>query len=158
MAADQLFAAWRTFFERIAEQRHRSSWCSRTCISPTRACSTSSTTSSSGAADLPIFVVTLARPDLLERRPDWGAGKRNFTSIHLEPLPRADMRELSPGLVPGLPAAAVGDIVARADGIPLYAVETVRMLLARGPALEQDGVYVPDGDLTTWPCPRPSRR
>ena len=42
------------------------------------------------------------------------------------------MRELLAGLVPGLPEAAVRAIVARADGIPLYAVETVRMLLAEG--------------------------
>ena len=38
------------------------------------------------ARNSPIFVVTLARPELLERRPTWGAGKRNFTSIYLEPL------------------------------------------------------------------------
>ena len=80
----------------------------------------------------PIYVVTLARPELLERRTDWGAGKRNFTSLYLEPLPEAAMRELLAGLVPGLPETAVKAIVARADGIPLYAVETVRMLLAEG--------------------------
>jgi len=33
-----------------------------------------------------IFVLTLARPDLVDRRPSWGAGRRNFTSIYLEPL------------------------------------------------------------------------
>ena len=82
----------------------------------------------------PIYVVTLARPELLERRTDWGAGKRNFTSIYLEPLPEAAMRELLAGLVPGLPETAVKAIVARADGIPLYAVETVRMLAGRGQA------------------------
>ena len=42
------------------------------------------------------------------------------------------MRELLAGLVPGLPDAAVPAIVARADGIPLYAVETVRTLVADG--------------------------
>ena len=44
----------------------------------------------------------------------------------------AAMRELLAGLVPGLPAAAVRAIIERADGIPLYAVETVRMLVADG--------------------------
>ena len=34
----------------------------------------------------PIYVVTLSRPELMERRPDWGAGKRSFTSLYLEPL------------------------------------------------------------------------
>ena len=52
--------------------------------------------------------------------------------MYLEPLSEADMRELLAGLVPGLPDKAVGTIVARADGIPLYAVETVRMLVAEG--------------------------
>src|ERR1035437_1978167 len=38
--------------------------------------------------NVPIFVVTLSRPELLEKRPNWGAGKRNFTSLYLEPLSR----------------------------------------------------------------------
>ena len=137
MAADQLFGAWRTFFERIAGEGHGHARRSRTCTSPTRACSTSSTTCSSGAAACPIYVVTLARPDLLERRPAWGAGKRNFISLYLEPLPEADMRQLLAGLVPGLPETAVATIVGRADGIPLYAVETVRMLVADGRLVER---------------------
>ena len=54
------------------------------------------------------------------------------------------MRELLAGLVPGLPESAVRAIVARADGIPLYAVETVRMLLAEG-RLALDGRRVRPG-------------
>ena len=74
-----------------------------------------------------------ARPELLDRRADWGAGKRNFTSIYLEPLPEAQMRELLAGLVPGLPKRPPSTpSSSRADGIPLYAVETVRMLVADG--------------------------
>ena len=82
--------------------------------------------------DVPLCVITLARPELLERRPDWATGKRNLTVLHLEPLPDEAMRELIRGLVPGLPDAALGQIVARAEGVPLYAVETIRMLLAGG--------------------------
>ncbi len=48
------------------------------------------------------------------------------------------MEELLAGLVPGLPAEVRDRILARAEGIPLYAVETVRMLLDRG-LLVQDG-------------------
>ena len=36
----------------------------------------------------PLYVITLARPELLERRPTWGAGHRNFTLA----LPRAAVR------------------------------------------------------------------
>src|SRR4029077_8914278 len=103
--------------------------------------------------NLPIYIVTLARPELLERRPTWGAGKRNFTSLTLEPMPARAMRELLLGLVPGLPEAFVKVIVARADGIPLYAVEHVRMLLAEGRATEGDGAYQPVGALTDMAVP-----
>ena len=74
---EELFAAWRTFFERIAATapdgaRVRGPPLGRP------GCSTSSTTCSTGRSDFPILVVTLARPELLERRPGWGAGRRNF--------------------------------------------------------------------------------
>src|SRR5213078_703860 len=105
------------------------------------------------ARGVPITVITLARPDLLERRPDWGAVKRAFTSVYLEPLLRAEMEALLAGLVPGLPKAAVDRIVARADGIPLYAVETVRMLLAQGRLVLDDGVYRPVDDLSDVAVP-----
>ena len=59
---------------------------SRTCSGPTRRCSTSSSTCSSGRGRARCSWSPLARPELVERRPTWGAGKRNFTSIYLEPL------------------------------------------------------------------------
>ena len=151
-ASEQLFGAWRTFFERIAangtvvlvfEDLH---------------------SADSGLLDfvdhllewsrgVPLYVVTLARPELRDKRPDWGAGKRSFTSIHLEPLAEHQMRELLAGLVPGLPEPAAMAIVSRAGGVPLYAVETVRMLLADGQLKETDGGYVPVGDLTSLAVP-----
>ena len=101
----------------------------------------------------PIYIVTLARPELIERRPEWGAGKRNFNSLYVEPLEAEDMRELLAGLAPGLPQNAVDAIISRADGIPLYAVETVRMLVAEGRLVEQDGGYVPVGELGSLAVP-----
>ena len=137
--SEQLFAAWRTFFERLAA------------TAPVVLVFEDFHFADAGLLDfvdhllewsrnVPIYVVTLARPELLETTADWGAGKRNFTSLYLEPLPEPAMRELLAGLVPGLPAAAVKAIVERADGIPLYAVETVRMLLAEGKLALEDGV------------------
>ena len=93
----------------------------------------------------PIFVVTLARPELLERRPTWGAGQRSFTSLYLEPLSQQAMEELLAGLVPGLPTEVRDRILARAEGIPLYAVETVRMLLDRGLLVQDGPAYRLDG-------------
>jgi class 3 adenylate cyclase/tetratricopeptide (TPR) repeat protein len=150
--SDELFAAWRTFFERLAASApvvmvfedfhfadgglidfvdHLLEW----------------------SRNVPIYVVTLSRPELLERRPNWGAGKRSFTSIFLEPLSDPAMRELLAGLVPGLPETAVRAIIGRADGMPLYAVETVRMLLAEGKLTLEDGVYRPAGDFTSLAVP-----
>ena len=78
-------------------------------------------------------MLTLARPELLERRPTWGAGRRNFSSLFLEPLADDAREELLRGLVPGLPEDAPStQIGERAEGVPLYAIETVRMLLDRG--------------------------
>ncbi len=150
--SQQLFGAWRTFFERLStsgpvvmvfEDLHHADAGLLDFIDHMLEWSRS----------VPILIVTLARPELLERRSDWGAGKRSFTSIHLEPLPIPAMRELLAGLVPGLPTAARDAIVARADGVPLYAVETVRMLLSQGRLVLQDGVYQPVDDLSDLAVP-----
>jgi class 3 adenylate cyclase/tetratricopeptide (TPR) repeat protein len=149
---DELFAAWRTFFERIAGH------------DPTVLVFEDLHWADSGLLDFiehmlewsrnfPIYIVTLARPELLERRPTWGAGQRSFTSISLEPLPDEAMRELLAGLVPGLPEATVRSILERAAGVPLYAVETVRMLLGDGRLELMDGVYRPTGILTDIAVP-----
>ncbi len=149
---EELFAAWRTFFERIAatgtvalifEDLHWADAGTLDFIDHLLEWS----------RNLPIYIVTLARPELMERRPNWGAAQRNFTSIHLEPMPEPAMRELLSGLVPGLPDAAVRQVIDRADGVPLYAVETVRMLLADGRLAEVDGAYRPVGDLTELAVP-----
>jgi class 3 adenylate cyclase/tetratricopeptide (TPR) repeat protein len=152
VGSEQLFGAWRTFFERLAA------------TAPVVLVFEDFHNADSGLLDFvdhvlewsrnsPIYVLTLSRPELLDRRPDWGAGKRNFVSVHLEPLSEAAMRDLLAGLVPGLPEPAVRAIVARADGIPLYAVETVRMLLADGKLALAGGVYVPTDDLHTLAVP-----
>jgi tetratricopeptide (TPR) repeat protein len=99
------------------------------------------------STDHPILLLTLARPELLDRYPDWGRGRRGFTALSLDPLPDRAMGELLSGIVPGLPDAARDSILSRADGIPLYAVETVRKLILEG-RLERDGDrYRPSGDL-----------
>jgi class 3 adenylate cyclase/tetratricopeptide (TPR) repeat protein len=95
----------------------------------------------------PILVLTLARPELLDRRPGWGAGRRDLVALTLGALAEPAMRELLTGLVPDLPEATVRSILARADGIPLYAVEMVRMLAVDGRLEEAGGVYRVVGDL-----------
>ena len=149
---DELFAAWRLFIERLADVYpavlvfEDMQWADQSLLDFIEYLLERSRNS-------PIYVLTLARPELLERRPTWGAGHRNFTSIYLEPLSEQAMDELLSGLVPGLPPALRSQILARAEGIPLYAVETVRMLLDRG-ALVQDGsIYRPTGTTESLDVP-----
>ena len=61
-----------------------------------------------------------------------GFGHRAATLVHLEPLSADDIGDLLRGLVPGLPEPVLRQTVERAGGVPLYAVETVRMLLDEG--------------------------
>ena len=103
--------------------------------------------------DSPLYVITLARPELQEKRPSWGAGQRNFTSLYLEPLSGQAMRDLLEGLVPGLPDELRTRILERAQGVPLYAVETVRMLLDRGLLVREGSVYRPTGEIETLAVP-----
>ena len=149
---EDLFSAWRVFFERLADQ------------GPCVLVFEDLQWGDSGLLDFiehlldwsrahPIFVLTLARPELTERRPDWGAGKRNFTSLFLEPLPVETTDELLNGLAPGLPPELVARVRDRADGVPLYAVETVRMLLDRGVLERVDDEYRVTSDVERLEVP-----
>ncbi len=100
-----------------------------------------------------IYVLTLARPELLERRPSWGAGRRSFSSLFLEPLADDAREELLRGLVPGLPDDVRAQIGERAEGVPLYAIETVRMLLDRGVLTREEGQYRVTGSFEALEVP-----
>ncbi len=135
-----LFAAWRTFFERLAAD------------SPVVLVFEDLHWADAGVLDFienllqwtrgaPVLIVTLARPELLEKRPNWGAGQRNFTSLRLDPLAEVEMRALLDGLVAGLPETLVRQILERAEGVPLYAVETIRMLIDQEALVASDRGY-----------------
>ncbi|HYM84874.1 MAG TPA: hypothetical protein VEY67_12060, partial [Candidatus Dormibacteraeota bacterium] len=85
----------------------------------------------------PVLVVTLTRPELLERRPTLGSASRSAVALHLDPLTPGEMRELLGGLAPELDGQTLEAVVERAEGIPLYAIELVRML--RDEAARPDG-------------------
>src|SRR5205807_214653 len=134
---ENLFSAWRILFERLAER-----W-------PTILVFEDMQWADAGLLDfieylldwshsLPLFVLVLARPEFADKRPSWGAGRRSFSSLYLEPLSSQAMNDLLAGLVPGLPDELRARMLSRAEGIPLYAVETVRMLLDQG-ALAREG-------------------
>jgi tetratricopeptide (TPR) repeat protein len=90
--------------------------------------------------DVPVFVLVLARPELGLARPGLGAG-RNRLTLTLDPLDAASMDALVDALVPGMPAAARAKVTGHAQGIPLFAVETVRSLVDRDVVRPCEGVY-----------------
>ena len=149
---EDLFSAWRIFFERMAGRE------------PVVLVFEDLQWADDGLLDFieylldwsrtyPIFVLTLARPELGERRSSWGAGRRDFTSLFLDDLTADDIDELLQGLAPGLPDELRTRIVERAEGVPLYAVETVRMLLDRGLLKRSGDRYQPTGPIESLAIP-----
>jgi len=130
LAKEELFSGWRLFFERLSEHLpvlmvvedlqwadaglvdfldHILEW----------------------SADHAIFLLVLTRPEGTDRRGPV-LSRRSVTTLSLDPLSDEVMGDLLDGLVSGLPALARARIVERAEGIPLYAIETVRGLLDKG--------------------------
>ena len=107
---------------------------SRTSTGRTTASSTSSTALVDWVDGVPLLVVCTARPELLERRPGWGGGKRNATTVSLAPLVDEETARLASRCSgnPLLEADVQPQLVERAAGNPLYAEEFVRMLEAGG--------------------------
>jgi class 3 adenylate cyclase len=143
---DELFGAWRRFFERVAEQGttvlvfEDLHWADPGLLDFVESLLEWSRTS-------PLIVLSLARPELSDRRPHWGVGVRSSSTLHLDRLTDRDIETMVTGYVDGLPADGLARLVSRAEGVPMYAVETVRMLASRG-VLEQTGQsYQVVGDL-----------
>jgi predicted ATPase/class 3 adenylate cyclase len=83
------------------------------------------------AAGVPLLVVCVARPELLSRRPGWGGGNPNSTTLSLAPLGDDDIARLVASLMERavMPAEVQAALLARAGGNPLYAEEFVRLVL-----------------------------
>jgi class 3 adenylate cyclase/tetratricopeptide (TPR) repeat protein len=133
-ARAEAFAAWRRYLEALAEQRptvlvfedlhwaddglldfvdHLVDW----------------------AGDVPLLVLGTARPELLDRRSDWGGGKRNATALSLARLGDDETSQLIAGLLGRsvLSAETQTALLERSEGNPLYAEQYVRMLEERTP-------------------------
>ena len=92
-------------------------------------------------ADVPLLMIALARPELLDRRPGWGGGRRNGISMSLDPLPKVAVAALVSDLLRDPSPEIVDAVVGRADGNPFYAGEIVRSLADRlGPTPDASAV------------------
>jgi class 3 adenylate cyclase/predicted ATPase len=139
LSREELFAGWRLFFERLAAE------------APVVLLVEDAQYADAGlldfldhlidwARELPIFVLVFARPELEQARPGFGTG-RNRTTLTLDPLDAASMDRLVDALVPGMPPSARLAVTGQAQGIPLFAVETVRALIDRDIVRPSEGIY-----------------
>jgi class 3 adenylate cyclase len=138
----EAFAAWRYFFEALAEPRplvlvfEDLHWADDGLLDFVDYLV-------DWAGEVPLLVVGAARPELLERRPGWGGGKPNALTLSLAPLSDQDTARLI-GSLPGRWVLAAGQqavLLAHAGGNPLYAEQYVQMLAERGAGHE---LSVPD--------------
>ncbi len=140
-----LFSGWRLFFERISDSE------------PVVLAFEDLQWADSGlldfidyllewSADHPIFVLALGRSELRERRATW-------EPLTLEPLGLESISTILDELAPGLPRELVDEIGSRSEGIPLYAVETIRMLQDRGMLVQDGPRYKVIGDVSDLDVP-----
>src|SRR6266576_2771142 len=129
---DEAFAAWRRFFEALAEQRsivlvfEDIQWADDGLLDFIEYLV-------DWVRDVPMLILCTARLELLERRPAWGGGKVNAATVALSPLTAEETATLISALSerPLLPAETQAELLERAGGNPLYAEQYVRMLAER---------------------------
>ena len=129
----EVFAAWRHFFEALAELRplmlvfEDLHWADEGLLDFIDYLV-------DWAGDVPLLVVGSARPELLARRPGWGGGKPNAVTLSLAPLSDDDTARLI-GLLSGRPVLEAGQqaaLLVHAGGNPLFAEQYVQMLAEHG--------------------------
>jgi class 3 adenylate cyclase len=81
--------------------------------------------------DVPLVLLTLARPDLLDGRPNWGSRLASYSSIPLEPLGEEDSRALATELLRGQELKDADQLASTAEGNPLF-IEELASSLAEG--------------------------
>ncbi|HEX6207076.1 MAG TPA: AAA family ATPase, partial [Actinomycetota bacterium] len=104
---------------------------------------------------VPVLLVCVARPELLEGRGEWLAGKDNVVLIKLGPLAEPYTTRLIQtllGNVP-LPEEASTSIADVTEGNPLFVEETLRMLIDEGSLRRRNGVWSVDEDLSALSIP-----
>jgi class 3 adenylate cyclase/tetratricopeptide (TPR) repeat protein len=82
--------------------------------------------------DVPMLLIALSRPELLDRRPNWGGGRQNSALLALQPLTAAQTDELLARIWPAGTAEQRARIVERSGGNPFFALEIARGLAERG--------------------------
>jgi class 3 adenylate cyclase len=89
----------------------------------------------------PILFVCTARPDLLRVRPDWGGGRRTFSSLPLDALSAGESALLVSLLleIDSLADSTRDGILERSEGNPFFLEEIIRHLIDEGVLTFEDG-------------------
>jgi tetratricopeptide (TPR) repeat protein len=105
--------------------------------------------------DAAVVIACPARPELLDRRPDWGAGSPNATALSLGPLSRSESDELVAALLEAsrLPDDVRRRVLERAEGNPFFVEEIVRMWIESGALVRQNGGWAAGARLADAPLP-----
>lgn len=126
-----IFSAWRLLLETLSQQApyiiifENLHWASESLLDLVEHIASLRSATS-------LLLITLSRPELLDRRPNWGGGHQNFTSLALQPLSAKRSSELVRRLAPDLPEEVSMKIAENAAGNPFFAQELVRGLAERG--------------------------
>jgi class 3 adenylate cyclase len=85
--------------------------------------------------DVPLLLLTQARPELLAERPAWGGGLPMYSALQLEPLAGEDANELARKLLEaaGATVASTAELAQTAEGNPLF-LEELAVSVAEGRA------------------------
>jgi hypothetical protein len=127
---EMIFSGWRLLVERLAARAPRVivfedlHWASESLLDLVEYIMQPRT-------QAPLLIVATSRPELLDRRPVWGGGRRNFTAVALEPLSDAHTRTLVGKLASNLSEMTRQRISERSGGNPFFVIELTRALAAR---------------------------
>jgi class 3 adenylate cyclase len=148
----ELFAAWRLFFERLSDVQplvllfedlqwagpelweflnYLLDW----------------------SAERPLFLLAATRSEGDQGQLTPLVGRSRTDHIDLEPLPADVIQEIVDGLVSGLPDALKQRVAAYSAGVPLYAVEMVRSLVDRGLVVSEGGSRALVGEIDDLQVP-----
>jgi hypothetical protein len=102
-----------------------------------------------------VLIMCPARPELTDRRPGWGGGRRNFSSVVLNPLPADATSQLVDQLlaVEDLPDTVHARIVERAGGNPFFVEEILRHLIDEGHIVRTDSGWRTEAGLAELEIP-----
>lgn len=102
----------------------------------------------------PVLFVCPARPELFERRGDWGRRREHAVGIEVDPLASAESERLVDALLGSSVAEEIRTrIMAAAEGNPLFIQELVGMLVEDGLIQQEAGSWIPAGDLSATSIP-----